>query len=212
MKHLGFALVSWFALLSMAASFFVGIFSFLLAFSWQDSRARLFLLAAFCCVIFVLSLRLLNFFRKKFAMQCHDFVAAINEKHGLSLDTKIDNVLGYTAGGACIAFDIKNRKLAIRREPKTEVEIKDFSYVLDWRYEFNAGQTTRNNITFGGGGMIPGTNMMAPGSAQTVKEYKNNFVVVLEVADMNCPLMRFSVLNEDDAKEWCAKISAVFNG
>lgn len=211
LKHLGFVLVSWSALLSMIASAIVGFFSFLLAFSWYDSRMRLLLLAAFCCVVFFASRKLLNIFKRKFEVQCHDFITSINEKYNLSLDTKIDNVLGYTAGGAYVAFDTKNRKLAIRRNAKAEIEIKDFSYILGWRYEWNTGQKINNHITFGGGNVVPGTNMMTPGSTQTVTEYKNNFTVILEVADMTCPLMKFSVFNEDIAKEWCAKLNAAFN-
>jgi hypothetical protein len=52
--------------------------------------------------------------------------------------------------------------------------------------------------------------MREPTMAQS--EYKKNFVIALEVADVNHPILKFPVSSEAAAKQWDARLNALFNG
>lgn len=131
-------------------------------------------------------------------------VESINVKEALNLSS--ENMLGYPSP-AFFVFDKNSRKLAICNSVTGDYKIHDFSYILQWYYEWGAG--SKMNIGITGGAYIPGTSMQEPSITHT--EYKKSFTLVLEVADENNPLFKFPMQGEAPAKRWCAKLNAIFN-
>ena len=122
------------------------------------------------------------------AKQGRLLVEEINKKESLSLNPV--NMLGHPSP-AFLVFDKANRKIAICNSVTGTYQIHEFLYVLQWHYEWGTGVRT---------------------SVTGHQEYKKSFVLVLEVADENSPILRFPMQRESSAKRWCSVLGAIFNG
>ena len=148
------------------------------------------------------------------------FVRQINATESLALDP--DNMLGAPSP-AFLAFDQSHRKFAFCDRVSGDYRIFDFSHVLTWYYEWGTG--TRMDVhmmpNVNAAGMpvtdngldyvnVPGT--VLPQAATSHTEYKKNFTLVLETADVNNPRFKFPMQGEQAAQRWCAKLNALFTG
>lgn len=87
-----------------------------------------------------------------------------------------------------------------------DFQIYELSYLLSWNYEWR----NVDSMEFSGrGNRIQGTNMSAPAFERVQR--RQGFTLVLEVADENNPILKFS-MSERAAKVWCAKLNAIVNG
>jgi hypothetical protein len=202
LRSVGIALLGAFAVPVAGVTGIVSIISLLVLVFSSDSRSfglfLFFLTAASICYFAIKALQ-------SIAKRGRILVESINAKESLSLNS--ENMLGYPSP-AFFAFDKKNRKIAICNSVTGDYKLHDFSYVIQWYYEWGTG--TRMDVGITGGAFIPGTNMREP--TITHSEYKKNFMLVLEVADENNPFFKFPMQGEAPAKRWCAKLNAIFNG
>lgn len=194
-RTIGVALVGAFAV--PVAGFSGLAASFLLLAMILTSEARspavffLFMCASGLCYLAVRTL-------KGIRQRGRRFVENINRREALAFNA--ENMLGYPSPGFLV-FDKENRKLAICNSVSGDYKIHELSYVLQWYYEWGTGVKTAV------GTAAPGGSVMV-----TQTEYKNDFFVVLEVADENNPFYKFPMPSEASAKRWCAKLNAIFNG
>ncbi|MPQ55435.1 hypothetical protein [Duganella sp. FT27W] len=148
------------------------------------------------------------------------FVRHINATESLALDP--DNMLGAPSP-AFLAFDQSNRKFAFCDRVSGEYRILDFSHVLRWYYDWGTGTRMDVHImpNVNAAGLpvtntglpymnVPGTPMPHAGTSHT--EYKKNFKLVLETADVKNPIFTFPMQGEAAAQRWCARLNAIFNG
>ncbi|EJL02611.1 MULTISPECIES: hypothetical protein [Pseudomonas] len=129
-------------------------------------------------------------------------VTSINLKEGLSLDHT--QRLGYP-GPVFFVFDLSNKKLAQCQSATGDYQIRDFSWVTGWQYEWKQIDT---RVTGGVIRVVDGAGMSVPADALYRKFIK--FTLVLTVADTSHPLLRFP-MNRSAAEEWCARCNVLFN-
>jgi hypothetical protein len=143
------------------------------------------------------------YFLVRLQKKCKMLIAHINHQEALSLDAV--NMLGHP-GPVFMAFDRDHQVLAICNSANGHYKMHNFSYVLAWHYIW----TDRKSMEFSGPGeRIRGTSMQAPAFDPVVRRV--NFMLVLEVANPDRPLMKFP-MSERAAIEWCARLQATFNG
>ncbi|WP_028103741.1 hypothetical protein [Pseudoduganella violaceinigra] len=201
-RSVGVALLGTFAIPIAGITGIAAIISLLvLIFSSQMRSFNLFLFLLAAAGICYLAIKTLLGIARRGRL----LVESINAKESLNLNA--ENMLGYPSP-VFFAFDKTNRKLVACNSVNGEYKIHDFSYVLQWYYEWGTG--TRMDVGITGGAYIPGTNMREPTVTHT--EYKKNYKLVLEVADENSPFLKFPMQGEVPAKRWCAKLNAIFNG
>jgi hypothetical protein len=149
--------------------------------------------------IFIFTIRFLAKLHKK----AQNLVEKINLASNLNLDKS--NLLGYPSP-VFLSFDQKNWKLATCNTVDNSYEIRDLSSLLNWSIEWDNKNTME--IT-GMGRRIDGTDMHAPAFENV--ERRKNFRLVLEVANVNNPILKF-YMSERAAIEWCARLNAIING
>jgi len=199
-KTVGTALFGTFAI-PVAGLSGIGAIGALLTWllSAQNRTSGIFLFFICAVSICFLSIRLLIGLQKK----AHSFVADINRQTALNLNPA--NMLGYPSP-AFLVFDKQNRKLAMCNSSTGDFQIYELSYLLSWNYEWR----NVDSMEFSGrGNRIQGTNMSAPAFERVQR--RQGFTLVLEVADENNPILKFS-MSERAAKVWCAKLNAIVNG
>src|SRR5471032_3058408 len=98
-------------------------------------------------------------------------VQEINHRENLTLNPK--NMLGYP-NPSFIAFDSKNRVLAICDGASRDYRLHDFTFVRGWSYEWDVGTKMHVGIS---GNTLPGTPQLAP--EITHSTHKKSFVLVL---------------------------------
>ncbi len=201
-RTLGVSLLGAFAVPVAGLSGIAAVFAlllFILIASLRTFGLFLFIcLAAGLCYLAIQAL-------KHIAARARELVLRINQKESLALDPAF--TLGYPSA-AFLAFDKAARKLAICNSATGDYRIHDFAYVLQWYYEWGVG--TKMDVGITGGPFIPGTTMQQPTVSH--REYKRAFTVVVEVADVNNPILKFPVHGEPAAKRECARLNAVLNG
>lgn len=199
-RVIGVLLLNSFAtIIGAISSLLFIILSLLFIFSAEHRSYSLFFIILSTASICLLSLKVLIGIEKK----KHLLINNINQAKNLNLNTKF--ILGDPA--EFFVFDKQNRMIAICNSVTGSYELRDFSYILKWRYEWTID--TRMEIGIGGSA-IPGTNMRAPST--TERTFKKDFELVLEVADENNPLRKFPMPREIIAEQWCARLNAMING
>jgi hypothetical protein len=131
-------------------------------------------------------------------------VQEINHREHLNLNSQ--NMLGYPSP-SFMAFDSKNRVIAICDGASRNYKLHEFSFVTSWSYEWDVGTKMHvgiSDIT------IPGSPQRAP--EITHSTHKKGFVLVLRVADENHPFRHFPMQSEAVAQRWIAKLNVIFNG
>jgi hypothetical protein len=128
-------------------------------------------------------------------------VASINLKEGLSLDDA--RLLGFPSP-VFLAFDLPTKKLAQCQSGTGDYQIRDFSWVTSWQFEWKQIDT---RVTGGVIRVVDGAGMGVPADELYRKFIK--FSLVLTVADTRHPLLRFP-MNRSAAEEWCARCDVLF--
>lgn len=131
-------------------------------------------------------------------------VQEINRRENLALNPQ--NMLGYP-DPSFMAFDSKNRVIAICDGASRNYRLHEFSFITGWSYEWDVGTKIHVGIS---DGTIPGTPQRAPEISQS--RYKKGFVLVLRVVDETHPFRYFPMQSEAVAQRWIAKLNVIFNG
>jgi hypothetical protein len=129
-------------------------------------------------------------------------VAAINLKEGLELDST--QLLGYP-NPLFFVFDLSNKKLAQCQSVTGDYQIRDFTWVTDWQFEW---QQIDSKVSGGVLQIVDGAGMSIP--ADEIRRNFIRFSLVLTVADISHPLFRFS-MNRSAAEGWCSRCKVLFN-
>lgn len=198
-QTIGLAILGQFAIPVAGISAIVALLSLIPLVFISGARGTALMVFIVSALIFYVAFSFLKNMRRKGA----DFIEGINRQESLAINPA--NMLGYP-GVAFVAFDKQNRKVVACSNASGHYTIYDFSYVLKWYYEWGTGYRSVDI----GHQPIPGTPMTVP--VMGTEEYAKNFTLVLEVANENQPFMKFPMQGERSAKEWCAKLNAIFNG
>ncbi len=150
-------------------------------------------------VIFVIAFRFLI----KLQKNAKELVLRINQENELDFD--MSNFLGYPSP-VFFTFDSRNRKIAVCNSADGSYQLKDLSYLMQWRVEWRIKSSMEAT---GLGNQINATGMRAPSFEQV--ERRTDFCLVLTVNDPSNPLMKFP-MSERACGEWHARLSAICNG
>ncbi|WP_146084115.1 hypothetical protein [Xanthomonas albilineans] len=124
-------------------------------------------------------------------------VESINAANGLNLD--LLHLLGYPSP-IFVAFDCANRQLAVCNVTAAVYRVFAFEHALRWYADWE----TRARMQFAGvGNWVQGTHMRTP--TFTPVERDGRFLLVLEVADLDTPLLVFP-MSQRAASVWCARL------
>jgi hypothetical protein len=149
--------------------------------------------------IFVIALRFLI----KLQKNAKELVQRINQENQLDFD--ISNFLGYPSP-VFLTFDSRNRKIAVCNSADGSYQLKDLSYLAQWRVEWRIKSSMEAT---GLGNQINATGIRAPSFEQI--ERRTDFCLVLTVNDPSNPIMKFP-MSERACSEWHARLTAVCNG
>ena len=133
-----------------------------------------------------------------------NLVRRISQKEGLFLNEQY--LLGLPSH-KYFAFDVKHRKIAACDSANDTYKIHDFSFIIRWHTNYDT--VIRGEVGLGGN-PTPGTPMQGPTYRE--KTQYRNFRLVLEVNDLNCPIVNISMRSNDEALQWHARLNAIFNG
>ncbi|WP_434624905.1 hypothetical protein J3P84_17970 [Pseudomonas sp. Z1-29] len=128
-------------------------------------------------------------------------VTSINLKEGLSLDGA--RMLGYP-NSLFFVFDLSNRKLAQCQSVTGDYQIRDFTWVTGWQFEW---QQIDSRVSGGVLQIVDGAGMSVP--ADEIRRRFIKFTLVLTVADTNHPLFRFP-MSRSAAEGWCSRCNVLF--
>ena len=182
------------ALSGLATLIFLLVFIFSSQYRWLG-----FVMAVFFGVICWCAYKVLSGIYKK----ASQLIDSINAKEGLQLSSQ--HLLGTPPG--VYAFDSQHRKLAVCNTATGDYRIRDFSFIRSWRTDSRIGVKTEMGM---GGERIGNTVLHGP--KVTERQYETGFALVLTVADMDQPMVRFPMRSADEAERWCARLEAILNG
>lgn len=130
----------------------------------------------------------------------------IDKKESLNLNKA--HVLGTDYGAVFMAFDMAQKKLVIGNFATGEYQVHPFSYVRSWHADYS--ETVRYEPTVTGGPYVPGGGgFQMPGVSQSVK--RDSHRVVVEVRNIDRPMLSFLVSSEKAAHVWVSRLDAIFN-
>lgn len=192
--------VIWMSMLrGIAVISFLAAVVVLIFFPWSIGK---FILFAILCGIFFFCFQML----KRGLKKNRSLIAEVNQKESAQFD--VYHMLGADMGPGFMAFDTQNRQIVIANGVSGDYQIHPFSHVLKWYVAHGTGVRTHVNIT-GGGPMYNNSAIRQPLLEQ--ETYKRGFKVMVEVADVNHPVLPFMVANEQVANAWVARLNAIFN-
>lgn len=171
----------------------------LMIFSKEQRTITTFLAFLGACGVFRMAWNILKLAQN----QALKMIELINQRERLSMNPSL--ILGYPAPDFW-CFDTKNRKIAICDAAAGRYEIRDFSYILKWRYE--SDQEIKMHM--GSSGVsFPGTPLLQPSVSYSTRSKR--FRVIIEVADPIHPVVAIPVIGEPNAQKWCARLNALVN-
>jgi len=188
LKVLGASLAMTLLKYALLASLIWLIFKiFYYCISSNNSAAEIFFGIAVPVVFFATFISVLYCLGKK----CESIVFRINQTHDLVLNEK--QLLGWP-GAFFIAFDQKNRKLAICLLFEDNYQIYDFSYILNWevRYQEDA-HVTKGVMEY------------------NVRHSKSKVHLRLHVANPEHPTLDL-YMSYRSAEQWSARLNALYQG
>ena len=130
-------------------------------------------------------------------------VKRINEEAGLQLNTK--HVLG-APGPLVLAFDTERRQMAIGNTATGDYKLHGFDFIRSWQTDSKT--VVRSEIGMGG---APIGNTILRGPTVTERQQETGFALVLNVADIDHPIIRIPMQSASRAEAWSARLEAMLN-